>query len=137
MQVEGVMFEAQGFQFPSLWKLKTPSCKALQGFILCIPKQLPHTKDAFVNWMNLAPLHIPPFNKKTLSFICLESLVLQASPNFLAHAIGLQVIAIIAMTLKLEVVDETPRSWSLNLHTLEIPYRIVMCLGGLDADYAC
>jgi hypothetical protein len=87
--------------------------------------------------MNLAPLHIPPFNKKTLSFICLESLVLQASPNFLAHAIGLQVIAIIAMTLKLEVVDETPRSWSLNLHTLEIPYRIVMCLGGLDADYAC
>jgi hypothetical protein len=45
--------------------------------------------------------------------------------------------ALIAMTLKLEVLDETPRSWSLNQPILEIPYKIVMCLGGLDADYAC
>lgn len=38
---------AQGFQFPSLWKIKTRSCKALQGFILYIPKHLPPHKRCF------------------------------------------------------------------------------------------
>ncbi len=132
------------------WCLR-PRASSSQACEKSKPPHVKHSKVLFFAFQSSSPtqkmllsiewtLHHCAFHhsmRKPFHLLCLESLVLQASPNFLAHGIGLQVTALIAMTLKLEVVDETSRSWSLNLPTLEIPDRIVMCLGGLDADYAC
>jgi hypothetical protein len=47
MQVEVVMFEAQGFQFPSIWKIKTPSCKSTPRFYSLHSKAAPPHKRCF------------------------------------------------------------------------------------------